>query len=147
MGISPNEPDSKLVFGEQCNSANQPIRAPRVSNETSSSAIHFPFRWSRQSIEAVRKVRFFGHSIKPELSLISFITASDALLHCSRQHSRTFAVFYSHFDKTAFIEYFHFSSIFVLGRGTLHLPACYVVLYRVPFNLSCCTVNLLPLRY
>ena len=37
--------------------------------------------------------------------------------------------------KPPFIDYFRFSSIFVLGRGTLHLPVCYVVLYEVPFKL------------
>ena len=70
-------------------------------------------------------------------------TLSD-LIHYSLRRAPTnnrdsMLVFFFAFNriliKPSFIELIRFSSIFVLGRGTLHLPVCYVVLYEVPFKL------------
>ena len=138
LGINPNEPDS----------AAQPIRAQRASNETSALVVYFLLRWS--------KAAHFGCPSGPILRTLDQARTLSDLIH-SKPRMRSYTdrgsilVFSSHFIriliKPSFIELIRFSSKFVLGHGIIHLPVWYVVLYRVPFNLSWHTVNLLPLRY
>ena len=68
LRVSPNASDSKLAFWAQFYLANAPIRAQRTSNETSSLVVHPSLQRSAKLTLALCQVRFFGGSIKPELS-------------------------------------------------------------------------------